>query len=271
MSKGILIFAFNNESFDYLAMAAWSAKNIHRHLNVPVCVVTNADNIPDNYEFDHVVSAKPQSSNYRVFGDLNVQGRADAWYNSNRVDAYSLTPFDQTIVLDADYVVASNQLGVLFESPENFLSFSYAYDVTNRNPFTDHNAFGKNAMPMWWATAMYFRKSETAQLMFDCMLMIRQNWNHYRQIYGINKPEYRNDHALTIALGIVDGHKIGHCGIPWALPTVLPGPRLTQLDQDSYKLEYITAEKQNRYLILNDYDFHVLGKFQLGEMIANSQ
>ena len=70
---------------------------------------------------------------------------------------------------------------------------------------------------------------------------------------------------------MVDGHKNRHYGIPWALPTVLPGPRLTQLDRDSYKLEYITAEKQNRYLIINGYDFHVLGKFQLGEMIANSQ
>ena len=41
MTTGVLIFAFNNEHIDYLAMANWSAQNIRRHLNLPVAVVTN--------------------------------------------------------------------------------------------------------------------------------------------------------------------------------------------------------------------------------------
>jgi hypothetical protein len=34
LSQGVLIFAFNNEATDYIAMAAWSAKNIRRHLEL---------------------------------------------------------------------------------------------------------------------------------------------------------------------------------------------------------------------------------------------
>ena len=42
MTRGVLIFAFNNEHTDYVRMAAWCAKRIHRHLDLPVSVVTNA-------------------------------------------------------------------------------------------------------------------------------------------------------------------------------------------------------------------------------------
>jgi hypothetical protein len=41
MTQGVVIFAFNNEQIDYLAMAAWSARNIRRHLDLPTCVITD--------------------------------------------------------------------------------------------------------------------------------------------------------------------------------------------------------------------------------------
>ena len=271
MTKGVLIFAFNNESFDYLQMAAWSAKNIHRLLDLPVCVVTNSQDIPSEYEFDTVVTADPHSANHRMFGDFGVDAKSDAWYNSNRVDAYTISPYDQTLVLDADYIVASRQLGCLFEFDYDFLSHRYAYDITNRNPFTDHNYFGEYHMPMWWATVMMFRRSTTAELIFNSMNMIRNNWEHYRNIYSNSRSTYRNDHALTIALGIANGHTLNHSSIPWNLATLLPGAQVSRLDQDQYRIEYQTADQQLRYLTINNQDLHVLGKFQLGDMIATSK
>lgn len=270
MKKGILIFAFNNKNFDYLKMAAWSAKNIHRLLDLPVCVVTNTEEIPSKYDFDTVITTNPHSSNYRMFGDFGIEQKSDAWYNSNRVDAYAISPYDQTLVLDADYIVASDQLKTLFEFDYDFLCHRCAYDVTNRNPFTDHNYFGSHAMPMWWATVMMFRRSTTAELIFDSMNMIRDNWEHYRNIYGNHRSTYRNDHALTIALGMVNGHVLNHSAIPWKLATLLPGSKLNQVDQDQYQVEYRTADQQLRYLNINHQDLHVLGKFQLGAMIATS-
>lgn len=267
MSKGVLIFAFNNESFDYLKMAAWSAKNIHRLLNVPVCVVTNTQDIPNEYEFDRVINATPHSANHRMFGDFGVDAKGDAWYNSNRVDAYAISPYDQTLVLDADYIVASNQLQSLFEFDYDFLCHRYAYDVTNRNPLTDHNYFGSYGMPMYWATVMMFRRSKTAELIFDSMTMIRSNWDHYRNIYGNSRSTYRNDHSLTIALGMVNGHMVKHPTIPWSLATLLPGSQLNKVAQDQYRVDFLSIDQQARYIELNHQDFHVLGKFQLGAMI----
>jgi hypothetical protein len=43
MTTGALIFAFNNEQTDYVAMAGWSAERIRRHLKIPTAIITDAD------------------------------------------------------------------------------------------------------------------------------------------------------------------------------------------------------------------------------------
>ena len=81
MTTGVLIFAFNNEHLDYLAMANWSAKNIRRHLGLPVAVVTDIT-VPNNYKFEKVIPATASGNEGRQFDDLN---ESVTWYNGNRV------------------------------------------------------------------------------------------------------------------------------------------------------------------------------------------
>jgi len=249
MTTGALIFARNNEQIDYEAMARWSAKNIERHLGIPT----------------HIVTDDASNDNTRYFTDVgNV-----TWHNHNRMDAYRLTPWDRTLVLDADYVVASNQLQSVLEVDQDFLAHRWAYDVTGCNNFEGLNYFGANRMPMWWATVMMFRRSKQAELIFDSMQMIRDNWTHYRNLYKNSTPNYRNDHALSIALGIVNGHTIDHAGIPWALASLTPEHRLTQLDRDRYRVDFINTENKPRWIELRQ-DFHAMGKQQLGAIVANN-
>ena len=59
MTTGALIFAFNNEQTDYVAMASWSAQRIRRHLNIPVAVVTDDQDRARNLSFDQVIKAEP--------------------------------------------------------------------------------------------------------------------------------------------------------------------------------------------------------------------
>jgi hypothetical protein len=265
MTTGVLIFAYNNEHIDYLAMANWSAKNIRRHLNLPVAVVTNVAP-PQHYKFEQVILANTKSQHLRKFADLPD---SVTWYNGNRVDAYSLSPWSQTLVLDADYVVASSQLTTILNSTKDFLAHRTAYDITNNPSFTEHNSFGRNRMPMWWATVMMFRRSTQAEMIFDCMAMIKRNWNHYRNLYGINQGTYRNDYALSMALGIVNGHTLNHPAIPWHLASVSHEHTLTQLDQDYYRVDYVNSEMKPRYVTMN-YDFHAMGKGHLGAIVAKS-
>jgi hypothetical protein len=264
MTTGVLIFAFNNEHIDYLAMANWSAKNIRRHLGLPVAVVTNAS-IPAHYRFEQVIPATPAGHHTRKFNDID---ESVTWFNGNRVDAYSLSPWAQTLVLDADYVVASNQLRTVLDIKQDFVAHRWAYDVTNHPAFDTHNFFGNYRMPMWWATVMMFRRSLHAELIFDSMQMIRDNWNHYKSLYTMNRTTYRNDFALSIALGIVNGHTLDHADIPWGLPTVTHDHKLTQLDTDKYRVDYIGQDGRSKWIQLNQ-DFHAMGKGQLGAIIDN--
>jgi len=264
MTTGVLIFAYNNEHIDYLAMANWSAKNIRRHLNLPVAVVTDIV-VPSHYYFEQTIYASPVGMHTRKFEDLPD---SVTWYNGNRVDAYTLSPWAQTLVLDADYVVASNQLQSILDTTHDFLAHNTAYDVTNHPSFNDHNFFGQHRMPMWWATVMMFRRSQYAKLIFESMQMIRNNWEHYRLLYGITRSIYRNDFALSIALGIVNGHTLNYASIPWNLATVTHDQKLTQAGQDQYRIDFVTQNKKPRWIKLTQ-DFHAMGKGQLGDIIAS--
>ena len=69
LTQGVVIFAFNNEATDYIAMAAWSAKNIRRHLNLPVAVVTDAPEEAAKYTFEHIIVTAPDTGGSRHFAD----------------------------------------------------------------------------------------------------------------------------------------------------------------------------------------------------------
>jgi len=249
MTTGALIFARNNEHIDYVSMARWSAKNIKRHLGIPTHIVT------DDYRID---------SGSRHFADAGTV----TWHNTNRMDAYRLSPWDRTLVLDADYVVASDQLRSVLDSDADFLAHRWAYDVTGCNNFQGLNYFGDVRMPQWWATVMVFNKCQQAELIFDTMAMIRDNWSHYKQIYKNSSPTYRNDHALSIALLLVNGHTLAPAGIPWRLASLTPEHQLTQIDQDRYRVDFVSTQGRPRWIELHQ-DFHAMGKRQLGDIVAN--
>jgi len=248
MTTGALVFAINNGDTDYLSMARWNAINIERHLNIPTHIVTQNDH---------------QGSNSRYFTDLGHV----AWHNTSRPNVYEMSPWDRTLVLDADYVVASDQLGCLLAADQDFLAHRWAYDVTGCNDFKGLNFFGEHNMPMWWATVMMFRRSERVELIFKTMRMIRDNWDHYRNIYKIRKKSYRNDHALSIALLICDGHWLDHAAIPWPLATLTPEHRLSKIQTDRYRVDFVNGMNQNKWISIS-HDFHAMGKTQLETVIA---
>ena len=266
MTTGALIFVFNNEQTDYVAMASWSAQRIRRHLNIPVAVVTDDQDRARNLSFDQVIKAEPATGGIRWFDDYQT---TVSWHNAGRTDAYTLSPWDQTLVLDADYVVCGNGLQTVLDNQQDFMCHRLAWDLTGMNDFEGLNWFGANRMPMWWATVMMFRRSNTAQYIFDCMNMIKSNWRHYKDLYHISGPTYRNDYALSIALGIVSGHTLQVKNIPFGLASVLPEHSLKQLDTDYFEIGYTGQDKKRKVMGWHGMDFHAMGKKHLGDIVAN--
>ena len=266
MKRGVVIFAYNSGDIDYQSMAAWSAVRIAKHLGLPTTLIT--DSVPNNSAvFEDIVITTAESGGSRYFSDI---GNNVTWFNGNRMDVYNLSPYDETLVLDADYVVCSNQLNLLFEISPDFLAPITAYDVTNTRTFNDLNWFGNNRMPMAWATVMRFRRSLLSKSVFDMMSMIRDNWKHYCNLYGVSRSTYRNDHALSIALNTLTGHQGSWPAVPWAMASVVPEHVLQQLDYNRFRVSYTTSDSKSRHVVIADQDFHAMGKKHLGDIIAST-
>jgi len=262
MTTGALIFAYNNEAFDYVRMAAWVAEHVRRHLGIPVAVVTDR---PTDLPFDRVILQDSPAQDSRWFSDANQRV---AWNNHGRPDAFDLSPWDRTLLIDADYVVASDRLRMILDC--SYLIVAYhdrAYDVTGMNNFQALNRLGAYDWPLAWATVLIFDRSRHAQLMFQSMKMIRDNWQHYREIYHDRNRTYRNDHALTIALNIVNGHTPARNHLPWSLATVMPEHKLTQTGLDRYRVQFVRPDNKPAWLELVGQDFHAMGKQSLMALI----
>jgi len=267
MTTGALILAFNNEETDYVAMASWSARNIRRHLGIPTSIITDCVDAAKLVDFDHVISANSQTGGTRYFEDYD---RTVTWHNAGRTDVYNLTPYDQTLVLDADYVVACNDLKTVLNATQDFMCHRHALDLTTGTLFTNLNQFGDYNFPMWWATVIMFRKSNTAQYIFDSMQMVRANWQHYRDLYGIRQSNYRNDYALSIALGVVSGHTLQVDNIPWPLYSLVPSVGLSRVHEDSYQIQYTDSQNRLKQMTFSGLDFHAMGKKHLEAVIAST-
>lgn len=263
MTTGALIFAYDNEAFDYRRMATWAAGNIRRHLGIPVAVVTDR---PSDGDFDRVIVHDVGPSGERSFVDA---ARRAAWHNHSRADAWDLSPWDCTLLLDADYVVASDRLrAVLDHTDTGVLCHRHASDITGMNDFCSLNRLGAYDIALAWATVVVFDRSPHAKLVFQCMRMIRDNWSHYQQIYQDRGRNYRNDHALTIALSITDGHTRSHHQIPWSLASVMPEHKLSQLGLDRYRLDFVRSDNRSAWIEIAGQDFHAMGKQSLMNMIS---
>jgi hypothetical protein len=257
MKKGVLLFAHNNGDIKYTKVAAWAAHRIIQFLDVPVSLVTDQP-LDFEHPFDQVIIADADSNSYRG---------AAPWRNMNRYRAGELSPYDHTILLDADYVVCSDQLKILFAIDQPLISMRWAHDATGRNSYMNHNYFGQNQMPSAWATVISWKRSHTADLVFGMMQMIQQNWQHYLNLYKIPDPKFRNDYALAIASNTIWGHIGKWPSVPWSMTNVEPGVELTQLDNTVFKIQYPDQRTKLRTIIIQDMDFHAMCKHQLGAII----
>lgn len=274
MSRGVLIFAFNNTKINYFKQANWVADRVKTFLDLPTTIVTNENSLGDTKH--NVVIAQAEHLSNRNF-DVNKENLIDHWYNVNRYQAYSISPYDETIVIDSDYIVNSPQLNNLFNSKEDFLCHRNAYDVANKNSLAAYQTFGATHFPHYWATVLFFRKTEFAKNLFALISMIKENYSHYGRLYKFSTTPYRNDFVVSIALSIIYGHRINAIpSIPWSLPTAMTDIQVSQLDYSTFNLEYSKCSKWDRnkekemVTQIKDHDFHCLNKLAMEKLIDAS-
>jgi hypothetical protein len=264
-SKGVVMFARNTE-LDYMRIAQHNCKLIKQHLQLPVAVITDTKtrDESDTDMFDYVIMDDSKDKNVRTFY-LHEESLRTPWLNGSRSDVYDLTPFERTLLLDADYLIQSSNYKKLFELDLDFTCHYDVVDVTGNNRFRTDKRLGTYTIPMVWATAVMFTKSETSKNIFDMMKLVKQNWQYYSALYQFDRRVYRNDFALSIALHVLNGYGTSAVKIPWQLPTLTTHAKIIEYTDKGIKYVY---QKENRDCVGRiDHDIHIMDKKSLVDFI----
>jgi hypothetical protein len=210
MNKGCLIFAHNSPEVDYGSQAVLSALLISKTLKVPVSLVTDQGTIDyaktkfDSFPFDQIIIVDaPVRTNYRRLYNGAENQKNISFINSNRNDAWELTPYDRTLVVDADFLVFSDHLNKYWDCEESFLISPGMIDplIVDLDP-KDHWV-SRNSIRMLWATNFMFTKNQETKLFFDLMHHIQENYAYYGATYDFDASRYRNDYVFSIACHIM--------------------------------------------------------------------
>ena len=212
MSKGIIIFAQNNEYVNYAEQACACAGYARKNLSLfdEICLITNAETLESNETlineyFDRViVSDSFQPDNIRLFKDTTHITEYASFKNMGRSEVYDLSPYDETLVIDADYFIMNDILDQVWDS-ENDVMINCKYrDVSGRHK-ENIEYLDNFSIPMYWATVFYFKKSDFAENLFTLISHIKYNYKYYYYLYNCSGNLYRNDFAFSMALHILNG------------------------------------------------------------------
>lgn len=213
MSKGILIFARNNSTIKYGEIACQCAGFAKANLKKfdEICLVTdqetyNSASTEIDFWFDRVIiQEKILENNKRMFKDTTASTQIDQFFNLDRSMAYQLSPYDETLIIDADYFVLSNALDNVWGSENNFMINKKYRDIAGIHD-TDVHYIDEFTIPMHWATVIYFRKSDIAEDIFTLVTHIKEHYPYYKDLYNCAGGMFRNDYAFSIALHILNGN-----------------------------------------------------------------
>jgi len=246
-SKGVVLFAFNSDTVDYVKIADTASKLIRNYLKLPITLITDNAATP-KFEYDRVIKVDVKDGNYR----LDKQNNLIKWRNFDRYSVYDLSPYDETLLLDTDYLVMDNSLLRLFEQP-----FDYRLQYRMQTPTgISEEEMGPASLPLIWATVVLFRKTPKSRLFFNLVKRIQQNYGYYKVLYNMRDQSYRNDHAFSIANIILNGYSIDkHTSIPWPMLTVKD-----DIKSLSIKNNLLVIRTHEQAIVTIQQDLHIMDK-----------
>lgn len=231
-SRGVVLFAFNTSTINYEKIAERSARLIKHILNLPVTIITEKD-------VDNTLK------NFKNSDQLE-------WRNGDRYRAYNLSPYDETLLLDSDYLTLDDSLLKLFDQEFDYRLQHHNEMISVTNDFK----MGVIGLPYVWATVVFFRKTVKAKLFFELVARIQHNYNYYRRLYHISSGSFRNDYAFAIANNILNGYDLGiNQSIPWTMLTI--DKNINAIEIKNSKL--IIRQDDQAY-VLSKQNIHIMDK-----------
>lgn len=186
MSKGFLIYAQDSNLKKYTKCAYALALSIKKHVpNANISIVTDND-LPKKYNivFDQVIPVPWRDFNK----DSNTTYKIE-----DRWKLYHCSPYDETILMDADMLVLSD-ISYWWDYLEEYNLF-FTSDVRDyrNNTITGRfyrKAFDSNNLPNFYSGVMYFKKTDFSKEFFKWVEDISNNWQlFYGKFVAVNYPK----------------------------------------------------------------------------------
>jgi hypothetical protein len=268
MSQGFLLFAHDNEKINYGALAVWCAKRIHRWLDRPVSLVADAVTIRkirasglDLDVFDRVLTNSSETTQVKRYKDELL-----TFHNLDRSNAYDLSPYDETIIIDTDIIVQSTSLNRLWNSNHDMVFCRHTRSVFGHS-HPDLEYVSTYGIDFFWATEFYFRKGEEAKVFFETCKWIRDNYGWFARVYAFDPNLMRNDFVWSIAVHQLGGkdHSNWAAQMPWPLFFTTNWGYVEELSDDSVVLSHWIDTAKDTFDVcrVNSKDVHVMNKQSL--------
>jgi len=249
--RGYLLHAFGHKDLDYGKLAVCCALSIKTHLKENHITVvmdegtnkwikTSIHNDILKKSFDNIIISNERfrSGKRRHYDSPWVNFKAE-FNNQNRILSYQYSPYEETILVDVDFLVMNDSFDQVWGNNEDMLMNCKAIDF-NGNTFgsIDEQRLSPYGISMYWATVVYFKKTKYTKSFFDLVEYIRDEYNFFQFLYEFKKSFYRNDFSYSIAAHIMSGYN--HAGIK-------PLPEDTLLS--SYQQDAIAEVLQSNQII----------------------
>ena len=198
--QGYVIAAVNTDSTDYVACARRLSQSLKQHdPGAQVCLVT--DQVIEDPAFDHVRQLVPNTENPYA----------------NDAQLFKLSPFQETIKLEADMLIASpiDHWWPWFRHRDVVLSQGCRnWQDQPSNSRYYRRLFDDNHLPDIYNAVTYWRLSDTAREFFSLVKNIFAYWTQYRTLIKFSPDQPDTDLVYAMAAQIIGLERVTVPGSP---------------------------------------------------------
>ena len=261
-SKGVLIYAKNNPDFNYVKQASVAAAMAKYYLQVPVALITDKNELTDDVsQFDYVVDWKSSVEHTINKRPFYFDGKAKLinWHNLDRLTAYELSPFEETILIDSDYLIQNNVLNEVWGSNTPLMMNTNTRLPSMLQEHVYELVVADGFPRVHWFTVLYFNKSIQSENWFKTAKFVKDNYDFYKLTFHIPYSYFRNDMVAAVASHICGGMEDGFMKpLPVQQINSYPPDEILEVNKGC-----ITLATESWPVRLDQHNVHIVNKGQI--------
>jgi hypothetical protein len=275
--RGMLMFVHNNDLFDYGKMAYASALAAKHHLKVPISIVSDHatwekllrdHGVSIIHIFDRIILIDHHDTHQRHFALADGSTKKAKYHNTSRLDAYKLSPYKETLLLDTDVLIQDNSLQHVWGSSA-YIRMNHEISELVLDAGNTQIKFSDKSLTTFWATICYFRKCKVTEDFFALSKYVEEHYEYYGTLYGFPTTLVRVDYIMTIAAHIMSGYVGGAKSVVEPLPvedTMFAWNKDILIDVDEGRTTFLTKYHGRDFPVSTYRTVHCMNKDSLVNM-----